>query len=144
MISLYYPYTTKAVTVAKKILSLGKNPSSSIPTTPQYEAAVASAAARLGISIEEWKRRDVVVRDLYTKCKFKWGDSFYPPTLQEYNEHGKCIIKNIVPHYMAMDKDEWPDNDFPSIITAHPMAPEHRNYVFICTINYPQKDMPTK
>ena len=75
-----------------------------------------------GISAEEFKRRDAIVRAEYQKAFYRKGDVVYPHTWEEYQKRGKCVIDGLYSSYSQFEDDDvWPKSDLPMIVNAHPV-----------------------
>lgn len=99
-------------------------------------------AGKKNISVEEFKRRDVIVRDMANKCAYMRGDTVYPYSLKEYEDKGKCFVKGLYRTYAEMENDsEWPANDMPFIVTAHPMMRPQET--FFATGGFFKRIIPT-
>lgn len=99
-------------------------------------------AAKQKCTVEEWLRRDNIVRDMYKKCTYKPGDKMWPNTLAKCAQYGEVVVDNICYTYAQMEEDSWPKNgeDNPLIVLAH--TQDERNYCFFCTVNFLQPHKP--
>ena len=83
-------------------------------------------ARKKNLTVEEFVRRDKIVREMYKKVTYKKGDTVYPYIKSEYEKRGRCYIKGVYKTYAEME-GEWPGNDIPFIVTAHPMLAPKRS-----------------
>lgn len=122
---VYYPPVQQ-----QTILTTSKTP---FEDTPSYVAMATTRAAKLGISTEEWLRRDKIVRAEAQKCNLRVGDSFYPFSKEGYELYGHCHIQSMALSYQHMDgpEEEW--RETPYLITARSAK---ANGTFFCTIGY--------
>lgn len=139
LISIYYPNPT--LPPSKPRLELKNKPQL---TWTGYDEAAAKGAQQLNITVEEWKRRDNVVRQMYQRFMYAIGEKFYPPTVKEYEDYGECIVQAVVDNYSNMDREDWPKNDNPLIVLASTTNANATDKQFYCTTNYPQKFKPVK
>ncbi|MDE3022289.1 MAG: hypothetical protein KGI54_10550 [Pseudomonadota bacterium] len=87
------------------------------------------------ITLEEYRRRDTIVRKYASECKLKVGDTCYPVELSDYVEHGAMLITSIVQHYKDFGfSEEWPDNDNPFLISLKSLT--NKGAVMFCTTNW--------
>ena len=117
------------------------------PAVVQTQLSIAAIrAAKVGITTDEWQRRDAIVRALSEECKWAFMDQFYPFNLEYYRKYGKCVFVNKAKTYQDLDHDDWPANDTPLIFTARALAPidTEDRAPFICNLGFMQKDIPTE
>lgn len=102
-----------------------------------YEAQ----AKRQGCTVEEWLRRDAIVKAHFKECPYNTSDKVWPTTNDKIDQYGEVQIDTICYTYAQMDKDKWPSNDNPLIVTARSLK---NNYSFFCTTNFLTKEEPKK
>jgi hypothetical protein len=98
-------------------------------------------ATKKGLTLEEFRRRDAIVREEARLVTYFKGDVMYPFSHKEYVEKGKCRIQGIYRTYGEMESDEWPAHDKPYIVTAHRM--DTPGEVFFTTGGYFVRHVPT-
>jgi hypothetical protein len=107
-----------------------------MPST--YNFRDESLAKKRGISVAEWQRRDLIVKDLWFKAGLRKGDVCFPSAKKDYEEMGPVTIINVAACYEDMGLDEnWPQNDYPMILTVKGMRKGAS--IFFCTINWCSK-----
>jgi hypothetical protein len=106
-----------------------------------YDSYVATRAAAMGITADEWKRREDIVTEAYKQCVFNVGDTFYPYSYSEFEEYGACMVRGKCYTYTQMEKDEWPATDSPLIILAYSRK---KNDTFLCNVEFMIKKEPEK
>ena len=107
-------------------------------------SVAATRAAKIGISTNEWQRRDEIVRRISDKCELIFMDQFYPSTKAFYEQYGKCAFLSKPGSYEYVDKEDWPESDDPMIFTVRPLAPKDGNQGHIfCNLAFMRKDEPT-
>jgi len=88
------------------------------------------------ITVDEYRRREKIVQELFQKCPYKAGDIVYPKKASEYEFFGPVKVLNIVDEYWRMGKDEeWPKTDYPLIVSFVPVTGESKD-VTNCTVNF--------
>ena len=101
-----------------------------------------NAAHARGITIEEFLRRDAIVKEQAAKCPYKVGDLVYPHSLALTHKYGMCKVRGIVSVYLALPPSEpWPESDLPFLVHAHSMREPQADPVN-ATINFFQKEYP--
>lgn len=111
---------------------------------PQSQLSVAAIrAAKLNITTTEWQRRDGIVRSMAYACKLQFMDTFYPPTLEDYIQYGRCVYLGKPSSYAEIDNEEWPVSDSPLIFSAQSLGEDGEKQNFFCNIAFIQKEMPT-
>jgi hypothetical protein len=93
-------------------------------------------ATKRGVSLQEFKRRDAIVRELAAECKVKVGDTCFPIKAADYELYGAFIVSSLATSYMDMGANEtWPDKgDNPLILSIRPL--KTRGSVMFCTTNW--------
>lgn len=96
-------------------------------------------ASQRNITVEEYRRRDRIVKDEAGKANILVGERCYPVTKKDYEKYGALVVLGVCRLYsdFAID-DEWPKNDNPFIYTLAPM--EDRTKSFFCTRNWVTKN----
>jgi len=91
----------------------------------------------LGITSQEYSRRDSIIKNLCTEFGLAVGDTCYPTTKDGYKQYDGCLIQYICKSYKDFGKEPWPKNDNPMIVTFSPIK-DPSTTVF-CTTNYLSK-----
>lgn len=99
-------------------------------------------ASKLGISTNEWLRRDRVVKYLAAEVNLNFGDPFYPSTKEQYELYGECFFIGACNGYEELENEEWPDNDAPLIFHARSVKGGIGS--FFCNKEFICKEIPTK
>lgn len=142
MIINFYPNPNKPKpkTHAVPALQIG----SSVPNGTTYHPSYYDfMAKKKGVTVEEYMRRDAIVKQQLEKLNYREGDSVYPYSKTGYDKYGMCKIKGIYRTYASME-DDWPTQnmDIPFLVTAHPvMRPQE---VFFATVGYFKNHFPTE
>ncbi len=136
MISICYPNP------ARKVITVAEVPKISAILSHNYQTMADIRAKKIGITKEEWIRRDTLIRQQASACKFSFGDTFYPNLKSNFIKYGRCLVTAKVMSYSEIDKDEWPKTDNPFLITARSLRPDMDDYTYICTTNFLAKDEP--
>ena len=121
------------------------NPPASSPNTGNsYGLTIKeiAQAARLKISLEEYHKRDKVVKEAFKNCPFREGEVLEPRTEVNMKEYGPCRIVGVAKDYFeygGVDSD-W--DNIPRILTFEPVNPskEQENKHYHGTINWFRKD----
>ncbi len=153
MISQYYPSPKPKYRSQPVVLQRGSawNAQSANDTTPvqtvipsvQFGAQwAANEAEKMGITKEEWMRRNDIVVQLVRECTFRPGDTFYPCDKDEYTKYGKCAVVQRAQTYKDVCLDVWDKNENPYVITAKSFKPEYANKTILCTTAYLSKTAP--
>ena len=105
---------------------------------PWYTAQETAQAAMRGIEVEEYVRRDNIVKALAAECPFRGGDTAYPCQAKGYAKYGAVMVVGVCETYKDFANDAtWPKDDNPMIITFMPLN-DRTTHIF-CTSNYLQK-----
>ena len=84
--------------------------------------------------IFEKLRRDKIIKDMYSKCKWKPGDFVMPHSEPERHRFGrKCRVSAVARNLIEFGENDWPKNDQPMIVSVHI---EDTNKNFFCTPEY--------
>lgn len=107
-----------------------------------YESLALVDSARKGMTVDEWKRADAIIKTQAAVCKFKPGDHFYPPDFKGYVEYGECVV-------IGVDRDLKSINNFNDLVwTEDGRTPyivhartcegkdDGRSMFFTCTVGY--------
>ena len=97
-------------------------------------------AKKKNLTVEEYRRRDEIVRTEYAKCRYFTGSVVWPYTLNLCNKKGQYRIQGIYKAYHEYDTSEWPKDDSPFIVTAYPVS--HPQETIFTTVAYFQIDKP--
>ena len=92
-------------------------------------------AAKLGITIQEYRARVLAVATESNNCPYQTGDTVYPSIEKELKKYGKCMIVGIVRHYDQYGTLDW--NNPPFILSVSPL--KDRNTVVNCTVGWVTK-----
>ena len=134
----YVPPTTTHHTYPKTPLVLGHVPVVQLPHDAVLSVAERNRAAHLNITLEEYKRRDILVRKSALETMFQTGDTAYPIRREDYEKYGACMINFVGRKYLDLGPlDAWPKHDNPMIITFTPL--KDKNKRINCTPNYLSK-----
>lgn len=90
------------------------------------------------VSLQEWGRRDGIIRMLAQKCSFGVGQVVYPRNKEGLELYGTCKILGVCQTYHDFVDRDWPADDVPLIVHAESMVRKNGpNYVrFNCTPAY--------
>jgi hypothetical protein len=98
---------------------------------------VALATAR-GISVEEFRRRDQVVKALAATVEVQLYGHGFPRNKAEYNKIGEVVVTGITRSYADFARnEEWKD-DNPMIVSFYALKDKSKNY--FCTASYLVKE----
>lgn len=101
-------------------------------------------ASLRGISAEEYRRRDDIVREQSNLIKLQTGDTAYPHSKEGLEKYGACIVLNITRSYKEMPVTEkWKKNDMPFVMSFKPLTGPDKDSVILCTHQYLIKNKPT-
>jgi hypothetical protein len=106
---------------------------------PAWNSArdVALAKAR-GISVEEFVRRDNIVKELAKAVEVELYGHGFPKNKKEYDSVGEVIVTGICKTYADFSRsEEWKD-DNPMIVSFYPVKNKNKSY--FCTANYLTKE----
>jgi len=121
MISVSYP---KRKSVVHSLFKSDKTK----PLVLTHEDKNVGRAAKIGISLLEWERRDKLIKDQISKAKFKFGDTVYPASQENMDMYGRCLVVNVIDSYKQCDHIErWPETDIPWMYTLKPLQPSKGN-----------------
>lgn len=70
-----------------------------------------------GLTLEEYERRDRIVREAERACPYKVGDTIFSSYPQIHQAHGGFIILGIAKTYEDVKHDTWSNNKAPQILT---------------------------
>lgn len=109
-------------------------------TPPAWNSArdVALAKSR-GISVQEFVRRDAIVKECAKTVEVDLYGHAFPKSKKEYDALGEVIVTGICQTYADFSRnEEWPKNDNPMIVSFY--AVKDRSKSFFCTANYLTKE----
>ena len=89
-------------------------------------------AKKRGCTVEEFIRRDKVVRELAKKITYFLNASKYPFKWDEYDKKGKCRILRIDKNYAEYDQ-EWPELGDGPLYLVEAMSEKNKFQVFRAT-----------
>ena len=125
MISKTYP--SKRSTIYQQFKQIGYALSNSSPF-------VVHQARKRGCSVEEYTRREEIIKKLASDCGFQHGDTAYPKDAADYEQFGVVMIVGVVRSYKDMENDHiWAD-DHPMILSFRPR--NDTTCVMNCTTGY--------
>lgn len=84
---------------------------------------------------DEAKRRDEIIKDLFSKCTYKENDRVMFVRAADETKYGShVIVEKILKSYAQWPKNEpWPENDNPMIV--HVVVKDRGDEVLFCTTN---------
>jgi hypothetical protein len=88
---------------------------SQTPTT--FTTAVENSAKALGITPEEYNRRDSLVRTMAKACKLSFGDSCFFVSPDFHSQYGPCFVSSKALCYEDIKADTWVEGSPPKILT---------------------------
>ena len=87
-------------------------------------------AKRRGIDLDEYRRRDALIRNAVKDIKYKVGDLVFPYTVEEYEKKGKCRILHIATNYSMLEKDyKWIEGQMPFLVQAQASTTEYSTFL---------------
>lgn len=95
--------------VEKSPILLGIN---STPLVSTY-----TKASALGITVDEYDKRDRIVKEAARVCPYKVGDTIFSSYPNIHEKHGGFLIIGIANSYEDIKLDKWEDNKKPQILT---------------------------
>lgn len=98
-------------------------------------------AKKKGVTLEEYKRRNDIVRKMWNDCPYRPGAKLWPSNPDKAAIYGEVNVTMICYSYSQMDNDKWPENDNPLIVHATANMNGHK-YNFFCTTNFLQEKNP--
>lgn len=105
-----------------------------LPWSGPFDGGVTAKANKMGISVDEFNRRNNIVRAEWTECKLREYCHYYPLDTEEKEAYGLCTVKKIYRSYWDFEKsDNWPKDDKPMIIT---IECEKLEGLVLCTNNW--------
>lgn len=145
MIVAHYPNPNKPV--SSFLVTSSNAPSTTITSNQQVmENGLTRAhngyyARKHQISVEEFVRRDCLIRDLAKQAeKLEAGKEYYPFSKEAYALRGMCKIKYILRNYADFDPGTWNDKDYFYIVGAT----DSHGKPLVTTANYFSSEEPTK
>lgn len=98
-------------------------------------------ARKHSVSVEEFVKRDLLIRDLAKDAVgLESGKEYYPTTKAAYEARGKCKIRYVLRSYADFDPGTWNDKDYHFIVGAI----DKNGKTLVTTGNYFQDKEPTK
>lgn len=84
--------------------------------------------------VDEFKRRDSIIKDLVKTCPYRVGDVVQPASKHGSDKYGtNNTVTRMVTAYSQMGgTEEWPENNNPLIVEAR----DEDGVLFWCTTNY--------
>jgi uncharacterized protein YfaT (DUF1175 family) len=87
--------------------------------------------------MQEAKRRDARVKELYAKCPYRPGDTCIPVDAEEAELYGEVRVVAIADSYSKFGKHEkWPESDNPMLVS---FASAKTHETMWCTTNFLRK-----
>ena len=89
---------------------------------PQWQGSnftETAKAHKLGITLDQYRERVILVAKAAQKNKWRIGDVGFPCTQEGAREHGECRVVGIVTHYDNYGNVDW--NDPPFIMSVTPV-----------------------
>lgn len=112
-----------------------------LPNTPQLHQREILRATKLGITLDEYAKRDKAIREEFSRCPFSVGEIVAPRNQENYRLYGECRIIGITQNYFEYGglDDEW--DKVLRIITFESVnpLPEQQNKVYHGTVNWFEK-----
>lgn len=97
-----------------------------------------------GISPEEYRRRDDIIREQSNQVKLQTGDTAYPHDAAGMGKYGACIVVGITRSYKEFPVTEkWKKNDMPYVMSFRPLTGPDKDSIILCTHQYLVKNKPT-
>lgn len=98
-------------------------------------------AHKKGVSIEEFVRRDKIVRDAAKGANYlRDGDVVYPHNKEEYAKYGKLVITYVLRSYADYELERWDEKSAAMVIGARPERGSNGDIV--CTSGYVSRKEP--
>ena len=100
-------------------------------------------AAMRGITAEEYRRRDDIVREQSNQVKLQTGDTAYPHNAEGLEKYGACIVIGITRSYKEFPvAEKWKKNDMPFVVSFRPLTGPDKESIILCTHQYLVKTKP--
>lgn len=77
----------------------------------------AARASNCGLTLDEYERRDRVVRAASNECSFQVGDTVFSPYPNIHDTHGGFLIIGVARTYEDLKNSKWPEDNRPRILT---------------------------
>lgn len=100
-------------------------------------------AKKRGCTVEEFIRRDKLVREAAKKIDYFLNASRYPFKWDEYEKKGKCRILRIDKNYAEYDQ-EWPAEGDGPLFLVEAMSEKNHFQVFRATPGFFKSEPPKK
>lgn len=100
-------------------------------------------AKKRGCTVEEFIRRDNIIRAKAKEIKYFLNASRYPFKWEEYEKKGKCRILRIDKNYAEYDQD-WPENGDGPLYLVEAMSEKNKFQVFRATPGFFVENPPKK
>lgn len=133
------------------IVEIYENPNKPVPkwqstwtgptnvTRPNHTQMEEYWAKKKNITVEEYKRRDDIVRTEYAKCRYFVGGLVWPYSHALCEKMGQYRIRGIYKAYHEFETNEWDKSDNAYCVTAERVnVPE----TIFTTIGYFQQHRP--
>jgi len=142
LIAIDYPNPNKPVSKLWPVV-VGTNPNGTTPPNAVMGGTnhmLDYYAKRKGITVEEFQRRDAIVRAEYAACKYKKDDVVYPFNKATYAKKGMVKVIGLYKSYDEYEDTSWEKSDNAYIVTA---AYVDTGESLFCTVNFLQIEEPT-
>lgn len=132
MITANYPNPNKPVSKLFPVAVGAHNPV--ISQSNAFDSLTEFYAKRKNISVEEYKRRDAIVKAEAQKVAYMKGDLVYPYRKKLYADKGMVKVLGIYRSYSDFETSDWPKDDHAFIITGQWV--DNPNESLFCTGGY--------
>lgn len=96
--------------------------------------SVYANAGKRKITVDEWHRRNKIVKELFAECDVKQGLSYLPKAQSAIHQYGVCKVEKLFRNYWDFPiHEEWPKDDHPYIITVSPERGTKNGGLILCT-----------
>ena len=92
-----------------------------VPNQYTYSQNEIVNAGKKNISVQEFCRRDRIVKAEHQACPYFTGDTVYPHSKELYERFGQCKVIGICKTYADFGDVEWPKNDLAFIVQVQPL-----------------------
>ena len=106
-----------------------KRPIKTYYQNPTWHSARDTALAKArGISVEEFKRRDDIVKEAAKTVEVDLYGHGFPRNKKEYDSVGEVVVTGICKTYADFSRTEkWSDNDNPMIVSFYALNNKSKN-----------------
>ncbi len=144
-ITATYAAAKKLVSKAPLPIVMGHPPSPpppspvSSPISSSYSLSAREQvhATKLKITLDEYRRRDNMVREAAKNCPFKAGDVLAPRMEESHRRYGMCRILHVVDSYYEYSSDSAWDNVVRIVgWECDKPTDEYKGKTFFSTVNF--------